>query len=901
MSGSLDRILGLMILAMGSLLSVQAQVSISGVVQGVDGQPIPGVTLRIIPVGGESAVAFGTTTKDGRFRLAYTPAADVSYHLVATRLNFQPSVLPLHEKGHGRDSLPDQMLVRMETAASTLKEIVVRSTGTPFKTRGDTLEYKAAAYRNAETRKLEDLLRRMNGFDLSPDGRIRYNGREIDRILIEGEDMTEKNYRLISRNLGAGLIDKVQVLQDFTVDRLMKDVEKSGRIGINLTIDSSRRGRLTGTAEAGAGIGGREWLDNNTIRVGERLKSLAFIRYNETGEASDPDVGYHFNDGGQRLEAEPTFGIPKPVNAGFIPLPPLEGAYVRDNRDMGGHLLVNARPGRAVRYKALIGTDVSRLQNAARGSETHFIPNVPDWSIEQQTRSTSKSLGLLGRLGMEYDRGGSHTGRWTVEAMSGRKKDGYDDATGGAIADTLIEGLTTFERTLRIHGGHVTKLRSGKVLKGGLSFSFDRLHQDFQTETGRLHGLFPSDSSQTRFMQNLLGFGNKGEANLSLHGRIKKTEWRLGVQSGFEGLLYESCGWVQGIQNGRQSELNPSNSQLKRRMGVAFAFLERPFSAKTRFSASLQGGYAHVSRFLDGRRQDGGFPLYEMNVAVRKRVSPLRMYSMEFSSGRSLPGAEHFHPTALLTGEATVRWPVDIHSTYARHALRFQHLSNRLSKGREYMFTGGVSRSVGSYVQFYERTPSFLIVYARAIPFSDHIDVQYRFSRYLQNLKVKTGVSGGAAIVQGRLVYNTTPGIHRMMQIHVRGHAATAYPGMVNMEASFLASRAADRLLPEHGSPVGSFQWSLQGHFKCRFRWSDKFFMAVMDRFYLLDQPSRFLHAVDLHASLEIPPAWRFSLTGHNLLDVDRISQRVPGPGSLSERSTALVGRYLQLRVAVDF
>jgi outer membrane receptor protein involved in Fe transport len=77
--------------------------------------------------------------------------------------------------------------------------------------------------------------------------------------------------------------------------------------------------------------------------------------------------------------------------------------------------------------------------------------------------------------------------------------------------------------------------------------------------------------------------------------------------------------------------------------------------------------------------------------------------------------------------------------------------------------------------------------------------------------------------------------------------------------------------------------------------------MAVMDRFYLLDQPSRFMHAVDLHASLEIPPAWRFSLTGHNLLDVDRISQRVPGPGSLSERSTALVGRYLQLRVAVDF
>lgn len=895
-----ERLVSIIAFAMLPIVAVQAQVHVAGVVQGADGQPLRGVNLRVVSAGTETAVAFGATSKDGRFHLVFTPDEGVRYNLLATRLGFHPATVPLGKSGNMGDSLPDRMVIRMDSAASTLSEIVVRSTAAPFKTKGDTLEYDASRYRSSETRKLEDLLRQMSGFDLAPDGRIRYNGREIDRILIEGEDMTDRNYRLISSNLDAGLIDKVQVLQDFTIDRLMKEVERSGRIGVNITIDSSRRGKVTGTAEAGAGIGGKEWLDNNAIRVGERLKSLAFLRYSETGEASDTDVGYHFNGGVQGLESEDFSDMPKPVTAGSIPLPPMEGTYVRDNRDMGSHLMFNARLRRGVKFRALVGADISRLQNAASGSERLSLPNGQSWSIRQDTRSTSQSLGLIGRMGMDYDRGGKHTGRWMMGVGSGRDMDGFNDMSTGAVADTLVEDLKTIERGLRIHGEHLSKLRSGKILKGGVSLAIDRLNQDFQTDTRRLSGLMRSDSAPTRYTQNLDGYGKRGQAGLSLHGRSGKKDWRLGVHMAFEGLLFETHGWAGYNPDGRAFELIPSATNLNRRVVRGVAALERPLTGKTRISASLQGGYAHVSRFLDGSWQEGGFPLYAMNLALRKRLSLLRIYSVELSSSLSLPGLEHFHPTALLNGDATVRWPVDRHSTYSVHAFRFQHHSNRLSKGREYMLAGALSTSVGAYSLCYERTPALLIAYARAMPSSAHIDLQYSLSQYVRGLKTKMGVTGGAAFMEGRLVYNSTPGIHRMLQTHLRAHAVTAYQGKFNWEASFQASMAADRLLPERGSPSGSSQWSLQGHLKCRLRWSERFYTAVLDRFYLLD-PSGFIHAVDLHASLEVPPVWRFSLTGHNLLDVDRLSQRVPGLGSLSERSTALVGRFLQFRVAVDF
>ncbi len=56
-----------------------------------------------------------------------------------------------------------------------------------------------------------------------------FNGKEVDRILIEGEDLTEKNYQLLSRNLNANLVDKVQVINNFSTDRLLKEVDNSGK------------------------------------------------------------------------------------------------------------------------------------------------------------------------------------------------------------------------------------------------------------------------------------------------------------------------------------------------------------------------------------------------------------------------------------------------------------------------------------------------------------------------------------------------------------------------------------------------------------------------------------------------------------------------------------------------
>ena len=68
-----------------------------------------------------------------------------------------------------------------------LKEVVVKSK--KIRHSGDTICYNASTYLSKNDKVLEDLLKKMPGISISPDGQISYNGKWITEFYIEGTDM----------------------------------------------------------------------------------------------------------------------------------------------------------------------------------------------------------------------------------------------------------------------------------------------------------------------------------------------------------------------------------------------------------------------------------------------------------------------------------------------------------------------------------------------------------------------------------------------------------------------------------------------------------------------------------------------------------------------------------------
>lgn len=348
-----------------------AQIVIKGVILSSGRDPLIHATISIKDSLETSTLAFALSKTDGTFSIQQKFMQSGTYVLQVEHINagvkkkFFPIKLLNEHLDFGEILLGDSI--------RELQNIVIKSAPLPFSIRGDTVEFKAKSYKTAETRKVEDLLRNIQGFDLGSNGKISFNGKEVDRILIEGEDLTEKNYQLLSRNLNANMVDKVQVINNFSTDRLIKEVEKSDKVGINLTIDNTFKNKLSGSIEAGTGIGNREYLDNNLVLINKKVKLLSFLNYNETGVTANSNLSYYFSqDEKEGTVATPENNVNNIIQTGNIFLPQLGQSYIRDNEELSGFVIGSFKLGKYVKMKALGGAGQSRLQKKCQRAKPVF-------------------------------------------------------------------------------------------------------------------------------------------------------------------------------------------------------------------------------------------------------------------------------------------------------------------------------------------------------------------------------------------------------------------------------------------------------------------------------------------------------------------------------------------------
>jgi hypothetical protein len=167
------------------------------------------------------------------------------------------------------DSWHDTVI--MNRSKKLMKEIVIRAPELSFKIAGDTISYQAEKYMSSEVNKLEDLLKKMEGFHVDDNGRISFNGKEVSKILIEGDDLTGSKYKVLSKNIGADLVSTVHVINNFNDNRLLKQVENDNNVGINLTIKADKKNKLNGNLDLHYGSAGKGNASLDLVSIQKKM------------------------------------------------------------------------------------------------------------------------------------------------------------------------------------------------------------------------------------------------------------------------------------------------------------------------------------------------------------------------------------------------------------------------------------------------------------------------------------------------------------------------------------------------------------------------------------------------------------------------------------------------------
>ena len=94
-----------------------------------------------------------------------------------------------------------------------LDAVVVTEMASPMVVKKDTIEYNASAFKINDTDMLEELLKKLPGIEIDSDGKITANGKEINKIMIDGKTFFLDDPQLATKNLPAKIVNKVRVVE----------------------------------------------------------------------------------------------------------------------------------------------------------------------------------------------------------------------------------------------------------------------------------------------------------------------------------------------------------------------------------------------------------------------------------------------------------------------------------------------------------------------------------------------------------------------------------------------------------------------------------------------------------------------------------------------------------------
>lgn len=280
-------VMAVLLPASSLVLQAQTNSSVSGrLIEKETEEPVPMANIRILQQTDSSFVTGKASDEKGLFTI---PVRNGSYIIHISYIGYND----IFRDVQVTSSNPNVKLgnIELENDNILLSETVVTAKAPEISVRGDTLEYNADSYKVTESAVVEDLLKKMPGVEIDSEGKITVNGKEITKILVDGEEFFSDDPKVASKNLPAQMVDKLQVLERKTEMAQMTGFDDGEEENvINLTVRPGMKEGLFGNAFAGYGSKDR-YEGNGMVNYMKDKNQYTFLGgINNTNNAGFSDL-----------------------------------------------------------------------------------------------------------------------------------------------------------------------------------------------------------------------------------------------------------------------------------------------------------------------------------------------------------------------------------------------------------------------------------------------------------------------------------------------------------------------------------------------------------------------------------------------------------------------------------
>ncbi|WP_417429960.1 carboxypeptidase regulatory-like domain-containing protein [Halpernia sp.] len=223
-------------------LKICGQTKISGTLFSDTQKPISSANVILMDTQ-NNIITFVFSNKDGSFVINSLKTGN--FKLKITAQNFHPNILDVSTiKINIPIDLGKIMLVQLKE--TEIKEVVI-TRKIPIRVKKDTIEYSVKSFSNGTEQNVEELLKKLPGIKIDADGKIKYGDKEVDNVLVENDDLFERGYQTLTQNMPSQPLKSIQVLKHYSKNKLLKGVENSESIALNLTLKDDAKDQWFGS------------------------------------------------------------------------------------------------------------------------------------------------------------------------------------------------------------------------------------------------------------------------------------------------------------------------------------------------------------------------------------------------------------------------------------------------------------------------------------------------------------------------------------------------------------------------------------------------------------------------------------------------------------------------------
>jgi hypothetical protein len=389
----MKKILLFIALVMGSI-SYGQNIKVEGVIQDISKAPLEMANVMAVNQATKAMDAYAITTDKGKYSLNLKPNS--TYVIKLSYLGMQNKEITVVTKAENM-----MQNITMESGGIELDGVeIVREM--PVSIKGDTIVYNTDSFKTGEERKLEDVFKKLPGFEVMADGQVQVEGKKVTKLFVNGKPFMDGDTKLGSKNIPSDAVDKVQVLRNFNEVSQMKGLENNNDdIALNIKLKKGKDKFWFGDVSAGLANDKGYIFNPKVFYYSPKTSINSIVNLNNIGEVSLTSADFFRINGGARNTIGRS-GTTLNLNRNFFGLS--GGDNVAKASDKFGTLNINhsvSKKWTLTGFAAYSSTFNQSITNSDRGI---FEPNTTNIATleNRKNRTDSRNNAFISKVGSKY-------------------------------------------------------------------------------------------------------------------------------------------------------------------------------------------------------------------------------------------------------------------------------------------------------------------------------------------------------------------------------------------------------------------------------------------------------------------------------------------------------------------